>query len=145
MIIVSACLCGVDCKYNGGNNKNERVLEFLKGKDYEMICPEEFGGLPTPRVPSEIVLIDGEKLVKTKEGLDVTKEFYLGAEKSLEIAKSLGATLAILKARSPSCGNLQIYDGSFTGTLKKGAGITAKLFTLNNIEVISEEDLENRL
>ncbi|MGL5615552.1 MAG: DUF523 domain-containing protein [Sarcina sp.] len=145
MIIVSACLCGVDCKYSGGNNKNENVLEFLKDKDYEMICPEEFGGLPTPRVASEIVLVDEKRLVKTKEGLDVTKEFYLGAEKSLEIAKSLGATLAILKARSPSCGNLQIYDGSFTGTLKKGIGITAELFILNNIEVISEEDLENRL
>lgn len=141
MIIVSACLCGIDCKYNGGNNKNNKVLQFLKDKEYKMICPEELGGLPTPRIPSEIVLKDNGFLsVITKEGKDVTLNFSLGAEKSLEIAKSIGATFAILKSRSPSCGKAIIYDGTFTGRLKNGNGITADLFIKNNIKVISEED-----
>lgn len=143
MIIVSACLCGVDCKYNGGNNKNEKVIEFLKDKEYKMICPEEMGGLPTPRVPSEEVFaLDGTMRVMSKEGKDVTVEFLKGAELSLKVAKECDVELAILKARSPSCGKGVIYDGTFSGTLTEGNGVTADLFIKNGIRVLSEDDFE---
>lgn len=143
MIIVSACLCGVDCKYNGENNKNEKVIEFLKDKEYKMICPEEMGGLPTPRVPSEEVFdLDGTMKVMSKEGKDVTAEFLQGAELSLKVAKECDAELAILKARSPSCGKGAIYDGTFSGTLTEGNGVTADLFIKNGIKVLSEDDFE---
>lgn len=143
MIVVSACLCGVNCKYSGGNNRNEKVIEFLKGKEYRMICPEEMGGLPTPRIPSEIVSFeDGTFKVMTKTGDDVTLEFVKGGELSLEFTKEIKADIAILKARSPSCGKGIIYDGSFTGNLKEGNGITASLFIKNGIKVFNETDFE---
>ncbi|MFR5264127.1 DUF523 domain-containing protein [Clostridium sp.] len=143
MIIVSACLCGIDCKYNGGNNKNEKVIEFLKDKEYRMICPEEMGGLPTPRIPSEEVFAsDGTMKVMSKEGKDVTAEFIKGAEFSLKVAKECDAELAILKARSPSCGKGIIYDGTFSGNLTEGNGVTADLFIKSGIKVLSENDFE---
>ncbi len=143
MIIVSACLCGIDCKYNGGNNKNEKVIEFLKDKEYRMICPEEMGGLPTPRIPSEEVFAsDGTMRVMSKEGKDVTAEFIKGAEFSLKVAKECDAELAILKARSPSCGKGIIYDGTFSGNLTEGNGVTADLFIKSGIKVLSENDFE---
>lgn len=143
MIIVSACLCGIDCKYNGGNNKNEKIIEFLKDKEYRMICPEEMGGLPTPRIPSEEVFAsDGTMKVMSKEGKDVTAEFIKGAELSLKIAKECDAELAILKARSPSCGKGIIYDGTFSGNLTEGNGVTADLFIKSGIKVLSENDFE---
>lgn len=143
MIIVSACLCGIDCKYNGGNNKNEKVIEFLKDKEYRMICPEEMGGLPTPRIPSEEVFAsDGTMKVMSKEGKDVTAEFIKGAELSLKVAKECDTELAILKARSPSCGKGIIYDGTFSGNLTEGNGVTADLFIKSGIKVLSENDFE---
>lgn len=143
MIVVSACLCGVNCKYSGGNNRNEKVIEFLKDKEYRMICPEEMGGLPTPRIPSEIVSFeDGTFKVMTKTGDDVTLEFVKGGELSLEFTKEIKADIAILKARSPSCGKGIIYDGNFTGNLKEGNGITAGLFIENGIKVFNETDFE---
>lgn len=132
-ILVSACLLGTNCKYSGGNNYSEEVMEFLK--DYEIIpiCPEQLGGLPTPRPASEII---GDK-VMNNEGTDVTSNYQKGAEETLKIAKLLGIKKALLKAKSPSCGNGKIYDGTFSGILTTGDGITTKLLKENNIEVIT--------
>lgn len=136
--IVSACLMGDNCKYNGGNNYNEDVINFLKDKEYIKVCPEVFGGLKTPRVPSEIVF---DKVINQK-GLDVTNEYLKGAYKTLQIIKDNNIKCAILKSRSPSCGTNQIYDGTFSKTLKSGDGITAKLLKENGISVFSELELE---
>ncbi|MGN1336878.1 MAG: DUF523 domain-containing protein [Candidatus Coprovivens sp.] len=132
-ILVSACLLGTNCKYSGGNNYSEEVIEFLK--DYEIIpvCPEQLGGLPTPRPASEII---GDK-VMNNEGTDVTSNYQKGAEETLKIAQLLGIKKALLKAKSPSCGNGKIYDGTFSGILTTGDGITTKLLKENNIEVIT--------
>ena len=132
-ILVSACLLGTNCKYSGGNNYSEEVMEYLK--DYEIIpvCPEQLGGLPTPRPASEII---GDK-VMNNEGTDVTSNYQKGAEEALKIAKLLRVKKALLKAKSPSCGNGKIYDGTFSGTLIDGDGITTKLLKENNIEVIT--------
>lgn len=132
-ILVSACLLGTNCKYSGGNNYSEEVMEYLK--DYEIIpiCPEQLGGLPTPRPASEII---GDKVINN-EGTDVTSNYQKGAEEALKIAKLLGIKKALLKAKSPSCGNSKIYDGTFSGTLIDGDGITTKLLKENNIEVIT--------
>lgn len=132
-ILVSACLLGTNCKYSGGNNYREEVMEYLK--DYEIIpiCPEQLGGLPTPRPASEII---GDKVINN-EGTDVTSNYQKGAEEALKIAKLLGIKKALLKAKSPSCGNGKIYDGTFSGTLIDGDGITTKLLKENNIEVIT--------
>ena len=132
-ILVSACLLGTNCKYSGGNNYSEEVMEYLK--DYEIIpiCPEQLGGLPTPRPASEII---GDKVINN-EGTDVTSNYQKGAEEALKIAKLLGIKKTLLKAKSPSCGNGKIYDGTFSGTLIDGDGITTKLLKENNIEVIT--------
>lgn len=132
-ILVSACLLGTNCKYSGGNNYTEEVIEFLK--DYEIIpvCPEQLGGLPTPRPASEII---GDKVMNNK-GTDVTSNYQKGAEETLKIAQLLGIKKALLKAKSPSCGNGKIYDGTFSGILTTGDGITTKLLKENNIEVIT--------
>ena len=136
-VIVSACLLGENCKYNGKNNKNDKVLEFIKDKQVIPICPEVFGGLSTPRVPSEI---KGNTVVN-KDGIDVTKYFIDGANKTLSIAKKYNVKKAILKQKSPSCGYGKIYDGNFNGKIIDGYGITAKLLNNNNIDIITEEDL----
>ena len=135
-ILVSACLLGINCKYTGGNNYNEKVIEYLKDKEVIPICPEIMGGLPTPRIASEIK--DGK--VYSKEGVDVTNEFQKGAQETLKLAKLLGAKKALLKAKSPSCGYKKIYDGTFTDTLIDGNGITADLLLKNGIEIITEKD-----
>lgn len=132
-ILVSACLLGLNCKYDGGNNYSEEIDEFLKDYDVIPICPEIMGGLPTPRVPSEVL---GDKVI-TKEGKDVTLQFKKGAEEVLFLAKKYNIKKALLKAKSPSCGNGQIYDGSFSHTLVDGDGVTAKLLKENGIEVIT--------
>ncbi len=136
-ILVSACLLGENCKYNGGNNKNEDVIKLGNKHTLVPVCPECFAGLSIPRVPSEIK--DGR--VFSKEGKDVSAEFYDGAEKTLYIAEETGCQLAVLKERSPSCGFGEIYDGSFTGTLKRGNGITAQLLSDHGITVIGESKL----
>ncbi len=138
MIIVSACLVGVNCKYNGGNNYSDKVKEFLKDKQYVIICPEQLGGLTTPRKPSEI---NKNNKVMSCEDEDVTENFIKGAEESLKIAKMFNCKQALLKEGSPSCGCNLIYDGTFTGNKISGMGITAALFNENNIEVFSEKEL----
>lgn len=147
MLVVSACLVGVNCKYDGKNNDNEKVKEFLKDKKYIIICPEQLGGLTTPRNPSEINEKDGKEVlhgnskVITCENIDVTQNFINGAKESLKIAQIFNCKIALLKESSPSCGCNFIYDGTFTGCKIPGKGVTASLFSENNIEVFSEKEL----
>lgn len=132
MIIVSACLLGENCKYSGGNNKSENVIKYLEDKEYILVCPEQLGGLSTPRNPSEIItygnkdgndVLSGCTKVLSNKGIDVTKNFIQGAEETLKIAKEHNAKTAILKAGSPSCGYKKIYDGSFLGNKIQGMGV----------------------
>ncbi|MBS4537980.1 DUF523 domain-containing protein [Clostridium sp. D2Q-11] len=143
MYLISACLVGVNCKYNGKNSENKKLMEFVKNNKSILVCPEQLGGLSTPRLPVEIVdRVDDKKIVRDKLGKDVTKEFYKGAEETLKIAKFFDAEVAILKAKSPSCGYGKIYDGSFYGRLIEGKGITAELLEKNGIKIYTEEDIE---
>lgn len=140
MILVSGCLVGNCCRYDGKHQRNEQVIAFLKGKEYIAICPECMGGLTTPREPSEIV---NERVVSIN-GLDVTEAFYKGAKQSVELAKKFSCKQAILKENSPSCGSCFIYDGSFRGKMISGTGITAKMLTENGIEVISSSFFDEK-
>lgn len=146
MYLISACLCGVNCKYNGLNNYNEVCNKLLCNGNAILVCPEQLGGLSTPRLPSEIQtnsidIINKCGSVTNTEGKDVTSNFIKGAEETLAIAKKLNIKQAILKDGSPSCGVNYIYDGSFSGNKIVGMGITAQLLKLSSIEVISENDL----
>ncbi|HPR16778.1 MAG TPA: DUF523 domain-containing protein [Candidatus Cloacimonadota bacterium] len=136
MIIVSACLAGVCCKYDGGHNQNEKVVELVKQGLAIPVCPEQLGGLSTPRDASEII---GERVLSIHK-IDVTDKFAKGAAEALKLAQLTGCKKAILKQRSPSCGYGQIYDGTFSGTVKEGNGITAALLSKNGIEIFTEED-----
>lgn len=142
-ILVSACLCGKDCKWDGGNNRNQKLLDYMesmKGKaEFHEVCPEQMGGLSTPRPASEI-RVEDRRVVNTA-GEDVTKEFELGAEFALQVAQKYGCTLAILKERSPSCGCRGIYDGTFSKKIVDGMGKAAELLTANGIRVIGESEL----
>lgn len=147
-ILVSACLLGENCKYNGGNNFNQALAEYIARQkaiheDFEVIpvCPEVLGGLSTPRIPAEIV----NGVVINKNGESVDEEFRLGAEKALAIAKEKQVTLAVLQSRSPSCGSKEIYDGTFSKTLIRGEGVFAKCLRVTGIRVIDVEDLETLL
>lgn len=147
-VLVSACLLGIKCKYNGGDNKNEKVLKFLEGRDYIKICPESMGGLESPRLPSEVEVgyegidvVEGRAKVYGKDGRDLTEEFLKGAQISLDQAKKHQVSLAILKESSPSCGGNKIYTGRFEGQKKEGQGVTAALLGKNGIRVLTEEDL----
>ena len=136
-IMVSACLAGENCKYNGGNNRNEKVLQLMRDHEVITVCPEQMGGLPTPRVPAEIR--DG--VVTARDGRIVDREFRAGAEKCLEVALREQPDLIVLQSRSPSCGVKQRYDGTFTGTLVEGAGVTAQLLMDSGFRVVDVEDL----
>lgn len=141
MIGISSCLCGINCKYNGKNNLNPIFLELLNSGLAVPICPEQLGGLTTSRVPAEIKKdFKGNLQVVTKNNIDVTDEYQLGAKRALDILKALGITKAILKSKSPSCGYKKIYDGTFTKTLIEGNGVTVDLFLKNGIEVITDDD-----
>ena len=136
-ILVSGCLLGENCKYNGGNNYSEKVAEYIKGHEVISACPECLGGLATPRVPAEIV----NGVVTNREGQIVDAEFRKGAEIALEIAKKEKIDLVILQSRSPSCGVKQIYDGTFSGTRIDGQGVFARLLKENGIPMMDVEDL----
>ena len=142
-ILVSACLAGENCKWDGGNNRNEAVLEFMKkmeGKaQFHLVCPEQAGGLPTPKPASEIQ--SGDETVMNTEGRNVTAELLLAADFALREAKKYGCTLAILKDRSPSCGTKEVYDGTFTHTKRAGMGKTANLLFGYGIRVVGESEL----
>lgn len=138
--IVSSCLLGIKCRYNGKTQKNKNIYKLFEKGLVTPVCPEILGGLLTPRAPSEIVIKEGKKNVLTINGNDVTKNFYKGAHITLTIAKSVGATKAILKSNSPSCGKYKVYDGSFSGILIQGEGITAKVLRENGICIINEHE-----
>jgi len=140
-LLVSACLLGENCKYNGGNNKNESVIRLDKYFDIVPVCPECLGGLKIPREPNEIV--NGK--VISKSGMDFTDLYLDGAEKTLYIANECAAGFAVLKERSPSCGKGFIYDGSFSGKLTSGNGITAEKLLENGIAVFGESQTEKLL
>lgn len=134
-ILVSACLMGENCKYNGGNNYSEKLHEFIKDHEVITVCPEVMGGLPTPRLPSEIV---GDRVVNNS-GIDVTNEFVLGANKAMEYIT--GIDMAILQSRSPSCGTNEIYDGTFSGNKIMGDGIFVRMLKEKGIKVVDIKDL----
>jgi len=137
MILISACLAGINCKYDGSNNLNQKVINLLKTEQAVLVCPEQLGGLPTPRYPSEI---KGSK-VYDQNGKDVSLNFKKGAFETLRIAQLCGCKKAVLKQRSPSCGKEWIYDGLHREKLIRGEGITAHLLKKHGIKIISEEDL----
>ena len=145
MYLISGCLLGYNCKYNGGNNYNRNVEAFCQGRSICVVCPESMSGLPVPRPPAEYV---GGRIID-REGKDVTEAFEKGAalslEKAIEKAAKLGEPIegAVLKANSPSCGSRQIYDGTFSGKLTEGYGCFARLLRQRNIKVISEKEITN--
>lgn len=138
-VIVSACLLGENCKYNGENNRNQKIINFLLDKEVIPVCPEVMGGLSTPRLKSEIDFNDKNKVID-EEKKDVSFFFNRGAQKALEIALENGTTLAIVKEKSPSCGSKKIYNGKFSGELINGSGVFTRLLKENNIKVLTEED-----
>lgn len=133
---ISACLVGTCCKYNGGHNRNEKLIEFLKDKDYILVCPEVTGGLPTPRAPSEIV---GTRVMNTL-GQDVSEEFLRGAQIEFNKVVEEEVDVAILQPRSPSCGKDKIYDGTFQGKLVDGDGIFVQMLKKEEITVYTSEE-----
>ncbi len=140
-ILVSACLLGEPCRYDGKSKPCEDVLALSKRFELLPVCPEVMGGLSTPRPPAER---KGEQVL-TEHGKDVTKEYLTGAEKTLEIAKQHGIKIAVLKEKSPSCGNGKIYDGSHTRTLTDGNGTTAELLMKHGIKVFGESKVKRFL
>ena len=136
-IMVSACLTGENCKYNGGNNRSEKILQLMADNEVIPVCPEELGGLPTPRVPSEIR--DG--LVMARDGRSVDAEFRVGAAKCLALALQEQPDLVVLQSRSPSCGVKQRYDGTFTGRLVNQTGVAAQLLMESGYRCLDVEDL----
>lgn len=142
-ILISSCLLGKNVKYSGSNNFSTDLVELLKKYKVEIIeiCPEVLGDLTIPREPAEITSFSKRQVIN-KLGIDVSAEFINGAEKTLKIALDNKVNFAILKEKSPSCGSKFIYDGTFSGKLVKGRGITAELLLKNNIKVFSELDLE---
>ena len=136
-ILVSACLLGRNCKYNGGNNYSERVVEFVRGKETIKVCPEVLAGLGIPRIPIEIV--NGE--LRDREGVSKDAVLREAISKILKEIEDEDIDCAILKSRSPTCGPRQVYDGTFTGTLRDGAGLFAQALMDAGIRVIDVEEL----
>jgi len=144
--LVSACLLGINCRYDGKNALEPKLLELMKEDQIIPICPEQLGGLPTPREPAWIVGGEGSDVLKgaakviSRSGRDVTENFRTGAEETLKVAKLFGAKCAILKARSPSCGCGGIREPFSFDKLKSGDGVTAALLKKNGFKVVSEEN-----
>lgn len=136
-ILVSACLLGTPCRYDGKSKANPDVLALSESYNLIPVCPEVAGGLPTPRVPSERI---ADK-VMMRDGRDVTDNYRLGAEEALRLCRCYNIKIAILKERSPSCGKGEIYDGSFSGVLTARDGVTAELLTKEGIRVIGESEI----
>lgn len=145
MMIVSACFAGICCRYDQKHNRVDAIQQLIREGKAVPVCPEQLGGLPTPRNPAEIVggngddVLDGRARVVDNQGNDVTAQFLAGAQETLKVAQSLGAKQAILKERSPSCGSSMIYDGTFSKVKQPGVGVTAALLRRHGIEVYSEE------
>ncbi|NRR22357.1 DUF523 domain-containing protein [Brevibacillus sp. MS2.2] len=144
MKVISACLIGCECRYDQKSCLDQELEQLLREGKAIPVCPEQLGGLPTPRPPAEIIggtgedVLDGKARIIDNTGQDVTEEFLMGANQALKLAKTVGATSAILKENSPSCGSSFVYDGSFSGKKVPGVGLTAALFRRNGIEVTSE-------
>lgn len=136
--IVSACLLGKNCKYNGGNNYNQMIVDFLKDKEYITVCPEVSGGLSTPRHPSEIVTLIPLKVINN-QNKDVTNNFINGAYIEWEKIKNEDIICAVLKEKSPSCGNFLRYDGTFSSTIIEGSGVFTYLLKEKKIKIYNEE------
>ena len=136
MKLCSACLLGIKCRWDAKSKPDKRVIVLVKKEILIPVCPEQLGGLSTPREPAE----QKDDKVITKSGKDVTKNFLQGAKQVLKLAKLFNIKQAILKQKSPSCGCGKIYDGTFSGTIIKGDGVTADLLKKNKIQVITEED-----
>ena len=141
-ILISACLIGDKCRYDGHTNYSPKIRDLLDKYELIPFCPECEGGLPTPRNPSEI---QKDGTVKMDNGKDVTKNYLRGADKALDICLCLGIKIAILKDRSPSCGSTKIHDGSFSGKVIDGEGITTSLLRRKGIKVISEDEIDTLL
>ena len=135
-ILVSACLLGCACRYDGASKPREEIIALQERHELIPVCPEQLGGLPTPRPPAER---QGDRVV-TREGRDVTAQYRKGAEEALQLCRLLDCGCALLKERSPSCGCNGIYDGSFSGRLTPGQGVTAELLTRAGIRVYGESE-----
>ncbi|OYD07640.1 DUF523 domain-containing protein [Paludifilum halophilum] len=148
MKIVSGCFAGIACRYDQKHNRIEEIRQLVQEGRAVPVCPEQMGGLPTPRNPAEIVggdgddVLDGKARVIDHQGHDVTEAFLAGAREALAMAQSVEADEAILKERSPSCGSCTIYDGTFSKSKKSGVGVTAALLRRHGIRVASEETWE---
>ena len=140
-LLISACLLGTPCRYDGKSKPNDGLLSLKERHTLFFVCPEVDGGLSTPRPPAE----RQGAYVRTRDGTDVTACYMRGAQHALMLAKREGISLAILKERSPSCGTDTVYDGSFSGTLTKGDGVTAELLRQNGVEVIGETEALRRI
>ena len=137
-LLISACLLGIPCRYDGRSVKAVDVSALREKYNLIPVCPEIYGGLPTPRTPSER---QGDKTVM-KDGRDVTENYLLGAKAAYDLCLELGCKKALLKEKSPSCGKGKIYDGSFTGTLTDGSGVTAEYLMARGIEVYGESEID---
>lgn len=150
MIVISACLAGIACRYDGNDNLVAKIGELLEKEETTLICPEVLGGLPTPRTPAEIVggngddVLNGTAKVIDQNGNDVTEIFIAGAYKALDQIKDLDPEYIILKERSPSCGSSVIYTGKFNGQKQAGYGVTTALFRRHGFRVISEADFTKK-
>ena len=140
-ILISGCLLGVCCRYDGASKPHPSAEELSKKHELVPVCPEQLGGLATPRPPAER---QGERII-AKTGVDVTAQYRRGAEEALRLCCLLGCEAAVLKERSPSCGSGEIYDGTFTRTLVSGNGVTAELFLKHGIPVYGESQLSELL
>lgn len=146
VIVISACLCGINCRYDGSHNGSPIFAELARQGKAFAVCPEQLGNLPTPRKPAEIVGGSGEDVllgkasVQTQDGDDVSASFISGAMAVLALVKQLGADTVVFKSRSPSCGAGLIYDGTFSKSLCHGNGVTTALLKQHGIEVINDED-----
>ncbi len=150
MILVSACLAGLDSKYNGKSNYNEYIEKLVREGKAILVCPEQMGGLPTPRDSCEIVcggggdVLEGKSKIIDSKGQNQTEKFLKGAEETLKVGRLYSIKKAILKSKSPSCGVGKIYDGTFSGKLTEGNGVTAELLVRNGFEVITEEEFSEK-
>ena len=146
-VLLSTCLVGINTQWDGGSCRKSDLVELVRSGRAVFLCPEQLGGLTTPRAPAEIEpgrtareVLAGEAKVLTDAGQDVTEQFVSGAQEVLALCQEIGINVAVLKATSPSCGSSETYDGTFTLTLRPGRGITTELLALNGIKVYNEEN-----
>ena len=144
--LVSACLAGENCRYDGKNCRNHFVEDLVSSEKAISVCPEVLGGLGVPRETCEIIRKEnGDVTVCSRSGRDRTENFLAGAREALRIARKNGITKAILKSLSPSCGFGKVYDGTFSGALKNGNGVTAELLQMSGIQVYSDGEFNHTL